>query len=895
MVVRSPAEELARGARELGATLVRGNYRDQAVLRAAGVPSAGALVVTEDDDVGNLHAALAAQELNPALRMRLRMFNRELGRRVQELFEDCQVFDSAALAVPAFVSAALLQDWQQRVEVGGRTLVVRRAAAGDPGVLLPLARIHPDGTAELFPEGADEVLCLAEAPPAPARRSRHPERPALEQPGRVAAAWTVLLRADVRLRVMAVIVLGLTVTGIAIFWWFSGQELDLIDAIYFTVTIMTTTGFGDINLRDAPPALQLYGVALMLAGTAALAILFALITDALISARLARVLGANIPRGLHDHVVVCGLGNIGYRIVEQLHDLGVPVVAAELHETNRYLPAVRRLGVPVLVADIRLPETLEVLHVGRARSVVVVTSSDIVNLETALNIQALNPDIRVVQRLFDPDLAARVERAFGFHISRSPSALAAPSFAAAAAGEHVLATIAVGAEVLAVARLRVEPGCRAEGRTVAELEAAAGSRVLLLDGGPGPSWHPGGATRLAGGAELVVVVPRGQLGRILAWTETGARATRHLPPPPTDQERDAATAAGDDADADGDHDLGYQTGRTGSIGRTRCPTRRSGGPCIMGCAIPDGRTVRRCCSREDRVLGDLGVVDPQGGHRGGGEAALRAGRGPLRPAAARPAGRPGGPARLQRHPLRQRAAGLHRGRRRRPGHRARAPRPGPHGPHPHAAGRDRPDLLRGQLPRPARGARGRRRRGPLHPDGRRPAGHAVAPAGPAAALPPGLGAGGVVDAGPHHPRRRVRRLRGRRGQLVPAALDLRPRRDPPGQDGPDRLRHLVPGVVRREEPVGRRGVADGGHRRGDRAGTGAVGHHHRLRPAVPAAARRRGPGRAGRGRRRAVICSSTGSWPSSRTAGRWPRSAPGPSWARWPCWKGAAGRRPCGP
>ena len=527
VVVRSPAEELARGARELGATLVRGSYRDQAVLRAAGVPSASALVVTEDDDVGNLHAALAAQELNPALRMRLRMFSRELGRRVQELFEDCQVFDSAALAVPAFVSAALLQDWQQRVEVDGRTLVVRRASAGDPGVLVPLARVHPDGTAELFPEGEDEVLCLAEAPPPPSRRGRHPERHALEQPGRVAAAWTVLLGADVRLRVTAAIVLGLTVTGIAVFWWFSGQDLDLIDAIYFTVTIMTTTGFGDIHLRDAPPPLQLYGVALMLSGTAALAILFALITDALISARLARVLGATIPRGLHDHVVVCGLGNIGYRMVEQLHDLGVPLIAAELHETNRYLPAVRRLGVPVLVADIRLPETLEVLQVGRARSVVVVTSSDIVNLEAALNIQALNPDIRVVQRLFDPDLAARVERAFGIHISRSPSALAAPTFAAAAAGEHVLATIAVGAEVLAVARLRVEPGCQAEGRTVAELEAAAGSRVLLLDGSPGPSWHPDGTTRLAGGAELVVVVPRGQLGRILTWTETGAHPNRH--------------------------------------------------------------------------------------------------------------------------------------------------------------------------------------------------------------------------------------------------------------------------------------------------------------------------------------------------------------------------------
>jgi Trk K+ transport system NAD-binding subunit len=262
----------------------------------------------------------------------------------------------------------------------------------------------------------------------------------------------------------------------------------------------------------------------MLSGTAALAILFALITDALISARLARLLGAAIPRGLHGHVVVCGLGNIGYRMVEQLHELGVPVVAAELQESNRYLPAVRRLGVPALVADVRLAETLQALQVPRARSVVVVTSSDIVNLETALNVQALAPQVRVVLRLFDPDLAARVERAFGIHISRSPSALAAPAFAAAAAGEHVLASIAVGAEVLAVVRVQATAGCRAQHRTVAELEAATGCRVLLLDGRAGGTWRPPATTRLDPGAELVAVVAQGELGRLLAWTGPGVAA-----------------------------------------------------------------------------------------------------------------------------------------------------------------------------------------------------------------------------------------------------------------------------------------------------------------------------------------------------------------------------------
>ena len=85
-VARAPEEELAGGATALGAILVDGSYRDESVLRAAGVPAAGALVVTEDDDVGNLHAALAAQDLNPDLRIRLRLFNQELGRRAEELF-----------------------------------------------------------------------------------------------------------------------------------------------------------------------------------------------------------------------------------------------------------------------------------------------------------------------------------------------------------------------------------------------------------------------------------------------------------------------------------------------------------------------------------------------------------------------------------------------------------------------------------------------------------------------------------------------------------------------------------------------------------------------------------------------------------------------------------------
>ena len=162
VVAGTPREEFAAGARALGVTLLEGRYRQERVLRSAGAHTANALVVAEDDDVGNVHAALVAHDLNPRLRLRLRMFNQELGNRVELLFRDCQILDAAAMAVPAFVSAALHRDRQQRLRVNDRSLVVRPASAGDTDVLLPLARVHADGDPSSSPRPA--TVCSASLP-----------------------------------------------------------------------------------------------------------------------------------------------------------------------------------------------------------------------------------------------------------------------------------------------------------------------------------------------------------------------------------------------------------------------------------------------------------------------------------------------------------------------------------------------------------------------------------------------------------------------------------------------------------------------------------------------------------------------------------------------------------
>jgi len=83
-----------------------------------------------------------------------------------------------------------------------------------------------------------------------------------------------------------------------------------VDAIYFTITTVSTVGYGDINLSSFPDPVKIYDVIFMLFGATALAAFYALVTDAIVGARISAALG--VPHGkIKNHVVVCGLGNVG--------------------------------------------------------------------------------------------------------------------------------------------------------------------------------------------------------------------------------------------------------------------------------------------------------------------------------------------------------------------------------------------------------------------------------------------------------------------------------------------------------------------------------------------------------------------------------------------------------
>jgi Trk K+ transport system NAD-binding subunit len=204
----------------------------------------------------------------------------------------------------------------------------------------------------------------------------------------------------------------------------ASERLDWITAVYFVVTMATTTGFGDISLRGSSVAAKVAGVLTMISSIAFVSIFFSLLIDRIIARRTENLLGRR-RHVLDGHVVVCGLGRVGYHLVRNLRAEAYPVLVVEKDAGNRFLPEVRELGIPVMIADATLAATLVGAAVEKASAVASIVNDDLVNLEVGLNARAIHPRIRVILRIFDRDTAEELRHRINIHHAISTSAIAA--------------------------------------------------------------------------------------------------------------------------------------------------------------------------------------------------------------------------------------------------------------------------------------------------------------------------------------------------------------------------------------------------------------------------------------------------------------------------------------
>jgi Trk K+ transport system NAD-binding subunit len=228
-----------------------------------------------------------------------------------------------------------------------------------------------------------------------------------------------------------------------------------------------------------------------------------------------------------DHIIVCGLGKVGYRVVGQLLATGHDVVGIERGQGSEFVERLRGQGVPIITGDARRLEVLQAAGLQHAHSVVCVINDDLTNLDIALTARQDRQDIRIVLRIFNDALAEKLQLAFNIKTAFSTSALAAPTFAAAAVNRDVTNALYVGGKFLTTQEITVAQGGALDGRQVGTIEQAYDISVLYRRNERGEDLRPRGDYRLASGDIIVIIGTLTSLEQIAELNRVGARP--HVP------------------------------------------------------------------------------------------------------------------------------------------------------------------------------------------------------------------------------------------------------------------------------------------------------------------------------------------------------------------------------
>ena len=525
-------EQHLRVVQTLDVPRIDASPRNPESLWAAGLAGALCVVCVEDDDLRCLEAALLVQELAAQTRVIVRQSNPAVGRAITSAIPRGLVVNPADLAAPTFVES-VLDERLHRMQIAGDDYAVREVevrASGRLqdlfGELAPILVIHQDATTAVCPSREtsvsvgdrvalvgleSELMDFQEVPAQPLGVPARPGRPARRPLQALARNPSYGANSALKWTVGGLFVLGSLFAVILMFGYVdtANDKMDLLDAVYFSVETLATVGYGDFAFDAQPGYLRIVAILVMIMTVALMAILYALVTEFLVSRRLAATFGLLRVTGMTNHVVVVGLGSLGVAVVERLVAMGQQVVVVERDPNNRHIGRARALAVPVIAQDATQTQTLVSANMPAAAAVAVLTSDEYANLETGLAVRdSLGqrwPDVPVVMRVFDRRLAAMLEQRLKFHHVRSVSAVSAPWFVAAALGLEVIATFAVDQETFIAGRLTV----RAEGGLagVSMLDLPMRARVIALTRQGGLEHLPRSQTTLQAGDDAYVVGP----------------------------------------------------------------------------------------------------------------------------------------------------------------------------------------------------------------------------------------------------------------------------------------------------------------------------------------------------------------------------------------------------
>jgi voltage-gated potassium channel len=200
----------------------------------------------------------------------------------------------------------------------------------------------------------------------------------------------------------------------AIGYKFFSPGTPFLDCLYMSVITVASVGFTEVINSTGKPGLRIYMITLIMLGVAvnlyAVSILTAFVVEGDLSNYFWKKRMSRKIESLKGHYIVCGAGETGMRIIDELVKTQRSFVVIDSDE--KAVAAIRQMNdVCVIQGDAYDEQILSNAGIERASAAAVVLPTDRDNLVTTLSIRTMNPKIRIVVKEIEPGMASRFRRA----------------------------------------------------------------------------------------------------------------------------------------------------------------------------------------------------------------------------------------------------------------------------------------------------------------------------------------------------------------------------------------------------------------------------------------------------------------------------------------------------
>jgi Trk K+ transport system NAD-binding subunit len=531
--------------------LVIGDCRQESVLKQAKIHQCRAVLLVTSSERINTEAAFAARLLNLHTRLVVRSAKENLNQLLSQHLGNFVSFEPTQLPVTAFALAAMgtmtlgffnLEGQQLRVvkrhiqpgdslcrrrlhEINSSTRRVLSHTPNSSRVVTGFHQWEPDapvqtGDTLVYVEVTEKLSSGSHQAVTEAKRERRQFLPAIVQAlnwrnckRKLFQLWQSTYQNQVR---RVAIFSGI---GVLLLWMLGALLYRLyypnmsVGNAFYTTAILLLGGFGDLfggfNFQiPVPWWLQLISLGLGLAGTAFVGVLYALLTEILLSTRF-QFLKRRPPVPQQDHVVVIGLGRVGQGVAAMLQEFQQSVVGI----TNTELDPNILPELPVITGN--FAEALKVANLASAKSVLVAMDDEMLNLEVGLMAHVANPTGGLVIRTFEEGLSKNLAQLLPDAQVLCAYALAAEAFAGAAFGENIENLFRLDNQTILVTEYQIEEGDTLNGLLLAEVAYGYGVvPVLYQKGQETPKLMPSEDIHVAVGDRMVVLATSMGLRRV---------------------------------------------------------------------------------------------------------------------------------------------------------------------------------------------------------------------------------------------------------------------------------------------------------------------------------------------------------------------------------------------